>query len=408
MRIGRTLPPAAAPISGTSFLRGIRGMARGRQEIESLKQDFRDYFRVKHCFLLSSGKAALTVILKALKRMHPERDEVLVPAFTCYSVPSAVVRAGLKIRLGDMNPGLLDYDFEFLEKSLDKKGRVLAAVSTHLFGLPADISRLRKTLDDPGITVIEDAAQAMGGARHGRYLGTIGDAGFFSLGRGKAFSAVQGGVILTDSDELEEAVSSELQRTDLPAGPGFLYLFAYALALSVLTHPFLFWLPKSVPALKLGETIYDPGFPVNKFTPFQAGLTGNWKKELKELQQVRALNAGYWSEALAAFPWAHPAGRLNGSAPGGPLIRFPVLIKDASLRKNLLLLSERNGLGIMPSYPGTINRIHGLRDRFKGQEFPGAEECADCLATLPVHNFVSAKDRQRIVDALKTVNGSRN
>ena len=104
MRIGRTVPPAAAPISWRGFFSGLKGVVRGEAERERFADELREYFNRRHCYLFSSGKAALTVALLALKRLYPGRDRVLIPAFTCYSVPSAIVRAGLKVTLCDVAP----------------------------------------------------------------------------------------------------------------------------------------------------------------------------------------------------------------------------------------------------------------------------------------------------------------
>ena len=114
MRIGRTLPPAAAPIYPHDILSGIKALFNGHRELERFEAELKDYCGMRHCFLLSSGKAALTFILEALREIRPERDEVLIPAFTCYSVPSAIVRAGLRVRLCDINPETLDFDFDQL------------------------------------------------------------------------------------------------------------------------------------------------------------------------------------------------------------------------------------------------------------------------------------------------------
>jgi dTDP-4-amino-4,6-dideoxygalactose transaminase len=222
MHIGRTLPPAAAPIYPRDIFSGLKGLLRGDRELARFESELKNYFGMKHCFLVSSGKAALSLILLALKDMYPDRDEVLIPAFTCYSVPSAIVRAGLKVRLCDINPNTLDFDFDQLSKILCQcspakatnrpsprlaaqptspeqqtqqtftpctatllrrstdpnssnmhaatrneqpvsRSRLLSIIPTHLFGLPADIGRLRDLVDDPKVVIAEDAAQAMGG-----------------------------------------------------------------------------------------------------------------------------------------------------------------------------------------------------------------------------------------------------
>ena len=86
------------------ILNGIRGAIRGKSEVEQRCREIARYFNAEHCYLVSSGKAALYLILMALKTLHPERQEVIMPAFCCYSVPSAIKRAGLKIRLCDIDP----------------------------------------------------------------------------------------------------------------------------------------------------------------------------------------------------------------------------------------------------------------------------------------------------------------
>src|SRR5918996_2100330 len=118
MRIGRTLPPAAAPITVRGIVSGICGVVHGQKELDRFRSELKEHFGVNHCFLVSSGKAALTLILLALKDLFPGRDEVLIPAFTCYSVPSSIIRAGLRIRLCDLHLDGLDFDFAQLSAML--------------------------------------------------------------------------------------------------------------------------------------------------------------------------------------------------------------------------------------------------------------------------------------------------
>ena len=95
MRIGRTIPPAAAPLTWIDAGRGIAGAIGGRRAVLALEEDFRRAFGMRHVFSLSSGTAALTVTLAALKSLSSRRD-VVIPAFTCFSVAAAVVHAGLR------------------------------------------------------------------------------------------------------------------------------------------------------------------------------------------------------------------------------------------------------------------------------------------------------------------------
>ncbi len=392
MRIGRTLPPAAAPLTPGDLVSGLRGMLRGVREAERLREELKEYFKNKHCFLVSSGKAALTLILLSLKESHPDRDQVLMPAFACYSVPSAIVRAGLKIVLCDIDPDTLDFDFEQLPEKLSNP-RLLCVIPIHLFGLPADIGRLRRLLRDPAVAVVEDAAQAMGGEWQGEKLGTLGDVGFFSLGRGKALSAVEGGVILTDSDELGRRLRARVAALPEYDAAGKLSLFLYAKALWILMRPTLFWLPSALPFLRLGETRFDPGFRIRKMTAFQAGLTRGWAVKLSNLRQVRRAGANFWAEMLPrVFP------RPFGPQKAVPdLIRFPLLLDTEGEAAALLRESARLGLGISRTYPDAVKGIAVLREEFSGQEFPRAHHAARRLVTLPVHGYLTREDREKIL-----------
>ena len=430
MRIGRTLPPAASPIYIRDIIYGIKGLIRGQKEIERFRSELKDFYGVKHCFLVSSGKAALTLILRALHELHPERDEVLIPAFICYSVPSAIVRAGLKVKLCDVNPDTLDFNYENLEKILSEKpendsnqlinqstnqpnahseankqqrtidnGRhqqkpLLAVLGAHLFGLPSDMVRIRELVDDLTVTVVEDAAQVLGSTWKGKKLGTQGDVSFFSLGRGKALSTVEGGIIITNRDDIGQNI-----RTQLEEIPGYdilelVKLIFNAILLIVFQNPFFFWFPKSLPFLKVGDTFYDPEFKIRKMTGFQAGLTRNWRTRLADFQKQRKKWSLQW--ALTSSPDnARNYASQNGSIPD--FIRYPLKIKDTSKWQETLKVSEKQGLGVMLTYPDSINGIDELKEEYTGQTYPVAEKLVRQLLTLPVHPYVSRNDVNNIL-----------
>ena len=93
MKAQRTLPPSAAPIHWRDLVEGLVGLVRPHATMHRLQAEFRAHFGVKHVWFVSSGKAALTLILQVLHRLSG-RSQVVVPGYTCFSVQSAVVRAG--------------------------------------------------------------------------------------------------------------------------------------------------------------------------------------------------------------------------------------------------------------------------------------------------------------------------
>lgn len=390
-------------------MNGLLGLMRPEKEIARFQNELKEYFGVKHCFLVSSGKAALKLILHGLHDLHPDRRAVLIPAFCCYSVPSAIVSAGLDIRLCDVNPGTMDFNFGLLEKAVSEtaaysvpppagtgrpgESRLLAILPAHLFGLVADVEFARRQVADPEVTVIEDAAQVMGAEATGRKLGTIGDVGFFSLGRGKALSTVEGGVIVTNNEDIAGSITRRMDNVSTESGFEVLRKLLMAIALSVFQRPTLFWIPKSMPFLRIGETIFDPDFQVRQLSGFQAGLAKGWQDRLAGFTKARRKAADLWD--MIQLPPA--IGRFhsqNGARPD--FIRYPIKVGEPALWCKLLKISQAKGLGVMLTYPRPIHRITQLKNNFVGQDFGAAERLSQELLTLPVHPLLSNCDRQRI------------
>jgi len=399
MRIGRTLPPAASPLHLRDIFSGLQGLLSGRNAEIRLTQEFCAYFQTKHCFFVSSGKAALTLILLALKDLHPERDQVLIPAFACYSVPSAVVRVGLHIQVCDIDLATLDFDFDQLQEKLANP-RLLCVIPMHLFGLPADVERIRRLNPDPTVAIVEDAAQAMGGQWQGKKLGTQGDVGFFSLGRGKALTAVEGGVILTDDDALSEHVQHLLHSLPACGAKVIAQQLLYSLVLMVFLRPELYWLPSGMPFLHLGETRFDPDFPLRRFSAFQAGLLKGFQENLTKLWKTRRSNATFWAEHLGKLA----VKKVMQETSVLDLLRFPVQV-SGNLHDLIMQPRIRSALGLARTYPDAINGIGELRQNFVGQEFPKAQQATREILTLPVHEFLASKDREMII---RLLNGEKN
>jgi dTDP-4-amino-4,6-dideoxygalactose transaminase len=399
MKIQRTIPPAAAPIAWKDLMRGLTGMAFGRGDLGRLEDEIKDYFGIRHVFLVSSGKAALYLILQALKSLSSRR-QVLIPAYTCYSVPSAVLKAGLNLSLVDIDPATLDFDYGLLEKSIDE--RTLCVVPTHLFGLPSDMDRVNALCKDKGAFVVEDAAQAMGGEYHGKKLGTLGDAAFFSLGRGKNITCGSGGIILTRSDRIADALRLRYSRLEAESPMRRIINLLGVLAMSIWMKPDLYALPASLPFLGLGETKFYTDFPIHRLDGTRAGLLANWKARLEQSNQARLKASGDFIDRLV------PGSRVIRSSSGKETVylRLPVLVESRKAKEELCAVSREKGLGISPMYPTAIQEIRELQGRLESTDFPGAKSVAERLVTLPVHPWVRQKDRDAISKPIEALRSS--
>ena len=390
MKIQRTIPPAAAPVYLKDLFHGLTGFFWSRDYIQRLKDEIREYFNVRHVFLVSSGKVALTVILNALKSLTPGKKHVLIPAYTCFSVPSAIVKAGLEVSLCDIALSTFDFDYSLLERSVNED--TLCVVPDHLFGIPSDMDRINNICRDKGIFVIEDAAQAMGGTYNGRKLGNIGDAGFFSLGRGKNITCGSGGIIVTNSDMIANAIEKEFSNLENSCITETLKDFVKMALMSLFINPSLYWFPAGLPFLKLGKTVFYTDFPVKKFSGMQAGLLNNWQKSLEETNQIRRENAAYFCERLGLRLRLRLS---NGSSI--PYLRLPVMVNETETKERIFSRSERNGLGISRMYPTAINEIEEIKHQFDGMVFPSAGKVAERLLTIPTHQFLTERDKEEIV-----------
>ena len=384
MRIQRTIPPVAALVNLKDILNSLDGIILGRRNINRLEKSIKEYFRVKHVFLVSSGKVALTLILLALKSKSAKK-KVLIPAYTCFSVPSSIAKAGLEVSLCDINPSTLDFDYELLKKTVDED--TLCVIPNHLFGIPADVEKVKGVCSGQDVYIVEDAAQAMGGTLNGKQLGTIGDVGFFSLGRGKNITCGSGGIIITNSDQIAEKISEYYSSLTYPNRLRELRDLFLFIVMTIFIKPSLYWFPAGLRFLKLGQTMFHKDFPMHKLSGIKAGLLRHWKERLEQSNMIRQKTMVWFNERLKLQTICRDM---------IPVLRLPVLLNSPEERDRICSLSGKYGLGLSPMYPTPINEIEEIKETFNGKSFPGAGKVAEMLLTIPTHHLLSDQDREGI------------
>ena len=364
MKIQRTLAPSAAPLGWGDILRGLVALL-GSHALEKRTEEFQEHFGVKHVFWVTSGKAALTLILAALTQVSSRR-KVVIPAYTCFSVASAVVKAGLKIGLCDVETATLDFKSDDLREKLGED--TLAVVPTHLFGLPVDVEHVKQYARKNGIYVIEDVAQAFGGMSDGKPLGTSGDVAFLSFGRGKNVTCGSGGVILTNDRKIGNAIQSVYDRLPTESAVDALGNWMQVVAMRLLLNPRLYWIPVGLPFLKLGETKFYTDFPMRRMDSMRAGLLAGWKTRLQRATQVRRERAQTFLHRLQTNVVADFAQPQHSKE--AVYLRLPVCAFNRDEKNLLCALSKQQGFGISPFYPGTIKDIPELRDELSSEKPP--------------------------------------
>lgn len=394
----RFVPPAGTPLKFAEILHSwgasISANGKGTEQLAVLA----GHLGVRHILGVSSGRAALWLILKTLHRLRPGKSVVALPAYTCFSVAASVVRAGLKLCPVEMDPATLDFDssgFDALPKD-----DLLCIVTSHLFGFVNDLSRCQEIAGQTGAFVIDNAAQALGAARDEKLAGTGGDVGIYSFGRGKALAAMGGGAIVTNSDELARVLRHEETQFRNSSPLHEARLLAELFAYSVFLRPHLYWIAESMPFLKLGITEFDPGFSVHGLQPLSRELIIRVFDRLEEANQIRRANAASVTRALdgcSTFSFPQPAPNCRPS-----MLRLPVIARDEGTRARAVTLLRQAGIGASPFYPSAICDIPGIERYLAGRNChrKKAEHLSRTLFTLPVHPFVQQRDIERMVDIL--------
>jgi perosamine synthetase len=233
----------------------------------------------------------------------------------------------------------------------------------------------------------------MGGERQGHKVGTMGDVGFFSLERGKALSTVEGGIIVTNSEAIGEALKRQSEAIPTYSLTELLMLVGYAVTLAVFSRPWLYWVPKSLPFLGLGETLFAPDFSIKRMSNLQAGMAAGWKSRLSELRRIRVKNSCYiFKSGVKATGGSDVL--LSG------FIRYPVLVTNSTEKIAAIRESNRLGLGGADVYPGAVDGIAELRGCIVGGTSVKAQSIVERMVTLPVHPYVTEADMKIIVNLI--------
>ncbi len=171
----------------------------------ALESEYSGYIGTKHAIAVNSCTTALQISLNFLK-LKPD-DEIIVPNNTFVATANAVLFAGAKPVLTDMNRDTYCIDAEIFEDAVTS--RTMAAIVVHIGGLVCpDTETIREICARKGIFLIEDCAHAHGASINGRKAGALSDSGCFSFYPTKIITSGTGGMITTDNDALADYARS--------------------------------------------------------------------------------------------------------------------------------------------------------------------------------------------------------
>ncbi|MFX0116916.1 MAG: DegT/DnrJ/EryC1/StrS family aminotransferase [Candidatus Hodarchaeota archaeon] len=176
-----------------------------RNKAAKLEERICDQFGVKYCVSTDLGRQAITLALAALGINRG--DGVIIPSLFCQSAILPVLRCGCVPQFADIGQDL-NISPEGVLRALNAKTRVI--IVPHLYGQAAPIEEILHIANRHGVSVIDDAAQAMGAKCGEKYVGTFGDIGIFSFGPFKSIMATRGGALLTNNEKIYQKIRKHL------------------------------------------------------------------------------------------------------------------------------------------------------------------------------------------------------
>ena len=158
----------------------------------------------KYATYLNSGSSADLIMLDAVKEFYKLDDgsEVLVPAVTWTTNITSVIQTRMTPVFVDINLNDLSFDYDKLEGSITSKTKII--LITHLIGIPANIDKIKQIANKYNLIILEDCCESHGATYKSEKIGNFGIASTFSFYWGHHITTIEGGMVCTNIDELND------------------------------------------------------------------------------------------------------------------------------------------------------------------------------------------------------------
>jgi len=381
----KMIPSAIYPVSLLDILKVIYLYFFGRND--KFTEEFSQYTGIKNCYDVSSGRAALYLILTVIKQKNPEKRNVLVPAITCPTVVASVNKAGLKPIYYDVSSETLGTDNKSVKELINDD--TLAVIASSLYGIPCDLGELKEIVAEKGAYLIEDNAHALGVYEKGILTGHFGDFSFFSFGKSKNLTTMSGGMICTENADFADPI--EKLSSNIPKSNTFSSIFTFFefVLYYLISLPFLFYLITRFKK-RFSTGAHNTWFRVSRMSRMQKIIGRVLLASFSEMNEIRQKNSQVWSEKLYSL---NSLGTLDLIGKTPIFLRYPVLAKNKEERASLIRFFRKQGLWAMEGiYP-----ILGEST----DKFPNAVNIEQRLMLLPVNHRINKEIIKKVCTRLK-------
>ena len=305
-------------------------------EVEAFESDFAKFFGSKYAIMSNSGSSANLLAIAALihsKRHHLSvGDEVIVPAVSWSTTYYPLHQYGLKMKFVDIDRDTLNLDLDQLETAITDKTKMVFAVN--LLGNPINYERLQAICQNNSLILVEDNCESMGAKFDQGYAGTFGVAGTFSSFFSHHISTMEGGITVTDCEEM------------------------YQLMISLRAHGWTRGLPKDNLITNKSDDEFMESFrfilPGYNLRPLEmSGAIGQSQlRKLNGIVEGRRRNARSFQSCFSEINGLRIQKEVGESSWFG----FSMIIENGSKRSELVSLLKGAGVEVRPIVAGNFVR----------------------------------------------------
>ena len=322
----------------------ISGNIAQGERVKEFENEIARFIGVKHAVACSSGSAALHLALLSLEPNN--KDEIIMPSYVCSSPYFAVVHAGAKPKIADIDPGNFNIGAHTAKKHISAKTK--AIIAPHMFGNPVELDELL----DLKVPVIEDCAQSLGAEYKKRRVGSLGDLSVFSFYATKMITTGEGGMVLTNTDEYHSRIIEARDYDKKPLTP-----------------------PK-----------YN-----YKMTDLQAALGLSQLKKLHSFinrrRQIASHYTGHFSKHVISTPTEHPKNK-------SVYYRYVITVNNANQTQK-----KAREKGIMCEKP-VWKPLHQSLRRFK---CPTTDHVHAHALSVPLYPSLSQEETEKVTKSLTSI-----
>lgn len=345
----------------------------------AFEEEFKDWMGSRHAIFTNSGSSSNLLMIFALKEAGLLRNNKAVAAAVSWvTTVSPLMQFGFDVSLCDCDSKNLGLDLNHLE-DLCKTQNPSILILVHVLGHANHLKEIKQICDRYGVLILEDACEALGSTYDGKKLGSHGVAGSFSFYYGHHISTIEGGMVVTDDDNLNQIMLS-------------LRSHGWSRDLSEQRRNFLTRHNK-IDAFRNLYTFYYPGFNLRS-TDLQAFIGRSQLKKLDSIIETRQQNFEIYKKNLPNFFCQSGLTNKLSSFAYGTLVKNRLEVFESL---------KQQDIECRPLICGNIGK-HPFWLRANGtSELPNADKIHDFGIYLPNHHNLTNEDITRVTEAFLTV-----